>query len=100
MALERKKNNETVAKESRTLEHLMTFLRLEIQAEEMLQLAKSGIGTIIRKIDPPTKRVKPTVLRTASALILRIKGKFFTMGDMKLNSHGNVNLRICPELMN
>ncbi|GFX03161.1 uncharacterized protein TNCV_1700462 [Trichonephila clavipes] len=68
MAWERKRNTETDAKGSRTLEHLMTFLRLEIQGEEMVQLAKSGFGTLIRKRDSPTERVKPTELMTASAL--------------------------------
>ncbi|GFX06290.1 uncharacterized protein TNCV_505101 [Trichonephila clavipes] len=46
----------------------MTFLRLEVQGEEMAQLAKSGFGTPIRKRDSPTERVKPTELMTASAL--------------------------------
>ncbi|GFV95681.1 uncharacterized protein TNCV_2009981 [Trichonephila clavipes] len=68
MAWERKRNAETDAKGSRTLEHLMTFLRLEVQGEEMVQLAKSGFGTPIRKRDSPTERVKPTELMTASAL--------------------------------
>ncbi|GFT74832.1 uncharacterized protein TNCV_3150351 [Trichonephila clavipes] len=68
MAWERKRNTETDAKGSRTLEHLMTFLRLEVQGEEMVQLAKSGFGTPIRKKDFPTERVKPTELMTASAL--------------------------------
>ncbi|GFV88500.1 integrase catalytic domain-containing protein [Trichonephila clavipes] len=68
MAWERKRNTETDAKGSRTLEHLMTFLRLEVQGEEMVQLAKSGFGTPIRKKDSPTERVKPTELMTASAL--------------------------------
>ncbi|GFU50161.1 DUF1758 domain-containing protein [Trichonephila clavipes] len=67
MAWERKRNTETDAKGSRTLEHLMTFLRLEVQGEEMVQLAKSGFGTPIRKRDSPTERVKPTELMTASA---------------------------------
>ncbi|GFT03684.1 uncharacterized protein TNCV_278491 [Trichonephila clavipes] len=52
MAWERKRNTETDAKGSRTLEHLMTFLRLEVQGEEMVQLAKSGFGTPIRKRFP------------------------------------------------
>ncbi|GFS96603.1 uncharacterized protein TNCV_3943931 [Trichonephila clavipes] len=47
----------------------MTFLRLEVQGEEMVQLAKSGFGTPIRKRDSPTERVKPTELITASALV-------------------------------
>ncbi|GFV72637.1 integrase catalytic domain-containing protein [Trichonephila clavipes] len=68
MAWERKRNTETDAKGLRTLEHLMTFLRLEVQGEEMVQLAKSGFGTPIRKKDSPTERVKPTELMTASAL--------------------------------
>ncbi|GFV88110.1 integrase catalytic domain-containing protein [Trichonephila clavipes] len=68
MAWERKRNTETDAKGSRTLEHLMTFLRLEVQGEEMVQLAKSGFGTPIRKRDSPTERVKSTELTTASAL--------------------------------
>ncbi|GFU82541.1 integrase catalytic domain-containing protein [Trichonephila clavipes] len=68
MAWERKRNTETDAKGSRTLEHLMTFLRLEVQGKEMVQLAKSGFGTPIRKRDSPTERVKPTELMTASAL--------------------------------
>ncbi|GFW86205.1 uncharacterized protein TNCV_4779171 [Trichonephila clavipes] len=68
MAWERKRNTETDAKGSRTLKHLMTFLRLEVQGEEMVQLAKSGFGTPIRKRDSPTERVKPTELMTASAL--------------------------------
>ncbi|GFY30604.1 DUF1758 domain-containing protein [Trichonephila clavipes] len=73
MAWERKRNTETDAKGSRTLEHLMTFLRLEVQGEEMVQLAKSGFGTPIRKKDSPTERVKPTELMTASALASSIK---------------------------
>ncbi|GFX77199.1 uncharacterized protein TNCV_1679821 [Trichonephila clavipes] len=68
MAWERKRNTGTDAKESRTLEHLMTFLRLEVQGEEMVQLAKSSLGTPIRKKDSPTERVKPIELMTASAL--------------------------------
>ncbi|GFV49947.1 DUF1758 domain-containing protein [Trichonephila clavipes] len=68
MAWERKRNTETDAKGSRTLEHLMTFLRLEVQGEEMVRLAKSGFGTPIRKRDSSTERVKPTELMTASAL--------------------------------
>ncbi|GFX30524.1 uncharacterized protein TNCV_3461751 [Trichonephila clavipes] len=68
MAWERKRNTETDAKGSRTLKHLMTFLHLEVQGEEMVQLAKSGFGTPIRKRDSPTERVKPTELMTASAL--------------------------------
>ncbi|GFW58257.1 integrase catalytic domain-containing protein [Trichonephila clavipes] len=46
----------------------MTFLCLEVQGEEMVQLAKSGFGTPIRKRDSPTERVTPTELMTASAL--------------------------------
>ncbi|GFW85876.1 uncharacterized protein TNCV_1623201 [Trichonephila clavipes] len=46
----------------------MTFLCLEVQGEEMVQLAKSGFGTPIGKKDSPTERVKPTKLMTASAL--------------------------------
>ncbi|GFX54085.1 uncharacterized protein TNCV_2337211 [Trichonephila clavipes] len=67
MSWERKRNTETDAKGSRTLEHLMTFLRLEVQGEEMVQLAKSDFGTPIRKKDSPTERVKATELMTASA---------------------------------
>ncbi|GFS89736.1 uncharacterized protein TNCV_633271 [Trichonephila clavipes] len=73
MAWERKRNTGTDAKGSRTLEHLMTFLRLEVQGEEMVQLAKSGLGTPIRKKDSPTERVKPTELMTASALASSVK---------------------------
>ncbi|GFU77767.1 DUF1758 domain-containing protein [Trichonephila clavipes] len=73
MAWERKRNTETDAKGSRTLEHLMTFLRLEVQGEEMVQLAKSGFGTPIRKKDSPTETVKPTELMTASALASSVK---------------------------
>ncbi|GFV05383.1 DUF1758 domain-containing protein [Trichonephila clavipes] len=73
MAWERKRNTETDAKGSRTLEHLVTFLRLEVQGEEMVQLAKSGFGTPIRKRDSPTERVKPTELMTASALTISEK---------------------------
>ncbi|GFU36527.1 uncharacterized protein TNCV_796271 [Trichonephila clavipes] len=52
----------------------MTFLRLEVQGEEMVQLAKSGFGTPIRKKkDSPTERVKPTELMTASALASPVK---------------------------
>ncbi|GFW55639.1 DUF1758 domain-containing protein [Trichonephila clavipes] len=46
----------------------MTFLRLEVQGEEVVQLTKSGFGTPIRKKDSPTERVMPTELMTASAL--------------------------------
>ncbi|GFT24031.1 uncharacterized protein TNCV_2063111 [Trichonephila clavipes] len=73
MAWERKRNTETDAKGSRTLEHLMTFLRLEVQGGEMVQLAKSGFGTPIRKRDSPTERIKLTELMTASALASSVK---------------------------
>ncbi|GFX36242.1 uncharacterized protein TNCV_2065801 [Trichonephila clavipes] len=73
MTWERKRNTETDDKGSRTLEHLMTFLRLEVQVEEMVQVAKSGFGTPIRKKDSPTERVKPTELMTASALASSVK---------------------------
>ncbi|GFY26455.1 hypothetical protein TNCV_2877871 [Trichonephila clavipes] len=77
MAWERKRNTETDAKGSRTLEHLMTFLRLEVQGEEMVQLAKSGFGNPIRKKDSPTERVKPTELMTASALASSVKSSVY-----------------------
>ncbi|GFT32057.1 uncharacterized protein TNCV_3468811 [Trichonephila clavipes] len=73
MAWERKRNTETDAKGSQTLEYLMTFLRLEVQGEEMVQLAKSGFGIPIRKKDSPTESVKPTELTTASALASSVK---------------------------
>ncbi|GFU39043.1 DUF1758 domain-containing protein [Nephila pilipes] len=69
MNWKRKRSSETDAKGSRSLEHLMTFLRLEVQGDEMVQLAKSGFGTNIRKKDPPTERIKPNDLMTASALV-------------------------------
>ncbi|GFS59929.1 hypothetical protein TNCV_3957271 [Trichonephila clavipes] len=47
----------------------MTFFRLEVQGEEMVQLAKCGFATPIRKRDSPTERVKPNELITASALV-------------------------------
>ncbi|GFY52257.1 uncharacterized protein TNIN_53741 [Trichonephila inaurata madagascariensis] len=68
VAWERKRNTETDTERSRALEHLVTFLRLEVQGEEMLHLAKSGFGTPIRKRDIPTEREKPAELMTASAL--------------------------------
>ncbi|GFY18337.1 uncharacterized protein TNCV_2047431 [Trichonephila clavipes] len=40
MAWERKRNTETDAKGWRTLEHLMTFLRLEVQGEERAAVAQ------------------------------------------------------------
>ncbi|GFT48761.1 integrase catalytic domain-containing protein [Trichonephila clavipes] len=80
MAWERKRNTETDAKGSRTLEHLMTFLRLEVQGEEMVQLAKSGFGTPIRKKDSPTESVKPTELTTASALASSVKSSETEIG--------------------
>ncbi|GFS77842.1 integrase catalytic domain-containing protein [Trichonephila clavipes] len=80
MAWERKRNTETDAKGLRTLEHLMTFLRLEVQGEEMVQLAKSGLGTPIRKKDSPTERVKPTELMTASALASSVKSSETEIG--------------------
>ncbi|GFW72013.1 integrase catalytic domain-containing protein [Trichonephila clavipes] len=80
MAWERKRNTETDAKGSRTLEHLMTFLRLEVQGEEMVQLAKSGFGTPIRKRDSPTERVKPNELMAASALASSVKSSETEIG--------------------
>ncbi|GFX04925.1 integrase catalytic domain-containing protein [Trichonephila clavipes] len=52
MAWERKRNTETDAKGSRTLEHLMTFLRLEVQGEEMVQLDLSLRRFIARRGRP------------------------------------------------
>ncbi|GFT12637.1 transposable element Tc3 transposase [Trichonephila clavipes] len=87
MAWERKRNTETDAKGSRTLEHLMTFLRLEVQGEEMVQLAKSGFGTPIRKKDSPTESVKPTELTTASALASSVKSSGAFNDLAKLDWH-------------
>ncbi|GFX47090.1 hypothetical protein TNCV_2445251 [Trichonephila clavipes] len=56
----------------------MTLLRLEVQGEEMVQLAKSGFGTPIRKKDSPTESVKPTELTIASALASSVKS---SVGD-------------------
>ncbi|GFX65749.1 uncharacterized protein TNCV_4094411 [Trichonephila clavipes] len=92
MAWERKRNTETDAKGSRTLEHLMTFLRLEVQGEEMVQLAKSGFGTPIRKRDSPTERVKPTELMTASALASSEKSSGIT--DPLLNENTKENFEL------
>ncbi|GFT68569.1 uncharacterized protein TNCV_1841721 [Trichonephila clavipes] len=92
MAWERKRNTETDAKGSRTLKHLMTFLRLEVQGEEMVQLAKSGFGTPIRKRDSPTERVKPTELMTASALESSEKSSGIT--DPLLNENTKENFEL------
>ncbi|GFU94432.1 uncharacterized protein TNCV_2644201 [Trichonephila clavipes] len=92
MAWERKRNTETDAKGSRTLEHLMTFLRLEVQGEEMVQLAKSGFGTPIRKKDSPTESVKPTELTTASALASSVKSSGIT--DPLLNENTKENFEL------
>ncbi|GFV74639.1 uncharacterized protein TNCV_5130811 [Trichonephila clavipes] len=92
MAWERKRNTETDAKGSRTLEHLMTFLRLEVQGEEMVQLAKSGFGTPIRKRDSPTERVKPTELMTASALASSVKSSGWTVTGKVCSNDKNVML--------
>ncbi|GFX70353.1 integrase catalytic domain-containing protein [Trichonephila clavipes] len=80
MAWERKQNTETDAIGSRTLKHLMTFLRLEVQGEEMVQLAKSGFGTPIRKKDSPTERVTPTELMTASSLASSVRSSETEIG--------------------
>ncbi|GFT93999.1 uncharacterized protein TNCV_5000291 [Trichonephila clavipes] len=69
VAWEIKWNTETDVKVSRTLEHLMTSLRLEVQGEEMVPLTKSGLGTPIQKRDPPPERIKPIELMTASNLV-------------------------------
>ncbi|GFX35336.1 uncharacterized protein TNCV_101431 [Trichonephila clavipes] len=92
MAWERKRNTETDAKGSRTLEHLMTFLRLEVQGEEMVQLAKSGFGTPIRKKDSPIESVKPTELTTASALASSVKSSGIT--DPLLNENTKENFEL------
>ncbi|GFS84413.1 integrase catalytic domain-containing protein [Trichonephila clavipes] len=92
MAWEGKRSTETDAKGSRTLEHLMTFLRLEVQGEEMVQVAKSGFGTPIRKKDSPTERVKPTELMTASALASSVKSSGIT--DPLLNENTKENFEL------
>ncbi|GFT55511.1 uncharacterized protein TNCV_1326781 [Trichonephila clavipes] len=92
MAWERKRNTETDAKGSRTLKDLMTFLRLEVQGEEMVQLAKSGFGTPIRKRDSPTERVKPTELMTASALASSEKSSGITDPLLNENTKENFDL--------
>ncbi|GFX36448.1 uncharacterized protein TNCV_3672021 [Trichonephila clavipes] len=73
MAWERKRNTETDAKGSRTLEHLMTFLRLEVKGKKWCSWQNPGFGIPIRKKDSPTESVKPTELTTASALASSVK---------------------------
>ncbi|GFY44063.1 uncharacterized protein TNIN_285921 [Trichonephila inaurata madagascariensis] len=51
VAWERKRNTETDTKGSRTLEHLMTFLRLEVQGEEMVQFLVSSEKVSGKKIN-------------------------------------------------
>ncbi|KAF8784961.1 hypothetical protein HNY73_010567 [Argiope bruennichi] len=96
VAWERKHSIETDAKGSRSLEHLMTFFRLQVQGDEMMQLAKSGFGTNIRKRDPPTERIKPNDLMTASALQIGLKEiRQLTEVQSWKYVPGNMNLLSC-----
>ncbi|GFU08886.1 DUF1758 domain-containing protein [Trichonephila clavipes] len=58
----------------------------------MVQLAKSGFGTPIRKRDSPTERVKPTELMTASALASSEKSSGIT--DPLLNENTKENFEL------
>ncbi|GFU60343.1 uncharacterized protein TNCV_3307921 [Trichonephila clavipes] len=72
MVWERKRNTETDAKGSRTLEHLMTFLRLEVKGKRWCSWQNPVLELLSEK-DSPTESVKPTELTTASALASSVK---------------------------
>ncbi|GFY69185.1 uncharacterized protein TNIN_115051 [Trichonephila inaurata madagascariensis] len=55
VAWEKKRNTETDAKGSRTLEHLITFLRLEVQVEEMCSWQNPVLELLSEKEIPQLK---------------------------------------------
>ncbi|GFS31050.1 integrase catalytic domain-containing protein [Trichonephila inaurata madagascariensis] len=70
LAYERSRNHESTQNTS-SLEHLMNFLRKEVQGEEMVQLARTGFGPQhnFRKNNAPVECVTQNELATASALV-------------------------------
>ncbi|GFU70715.1 uncharacterized protein TNCV_4952091 [Trichonephila clavipes] len=70
LAWERSRNHEST-QNTRSLEHLMNFLRKEVQGEEMVQLTRTGFGPQhnFRKNNAPVKCVRQSELATASALV-------------------------------
>ncbi|GFU02162.1 integrase catalytic domain-containing protein [Trichonephila clavipes] len=70
LAWERSRNHEST-QNTRSLEHLMNFLRKEVQGEEMVQLARTGFGPQhnFRKNNAPVECVRQSDLATTSALV-------------------------------
>ncbi|GFT42442.1 uncharacterized protein TNCV_1787181 [Trichonephila clavipes] len=67
---ERSLNHEST-QNTRSLEHLMNFLRKEVQGEEVVQLARTGFGPQynFQKNNTPVECVIQSELATASALV-------------------------------
>ncbi|GFY08406.1 uncharacterized protein TNCV_1358121 [Trichonephila clavipes] len=70
LAWERSRNHEST-QNTRSLEHLMNFLRKEVQGEEMVQLARTGFGPQhnFQKSNAPVECVIQSDPATASALV-------------------------------
>ncbi|GFU77800.1 DUF1758 domain-containing protein [Trichonephila clavipes] len=70
LAWERSRNHEST-QNTRSLEHLMNFLRKEVQGEEMVQLARTEFGPQhnFRKSNAPVDCVIQSELATTSALV-------------------------------
>ncbi|GFX72934.1 DUF1758 domain-containing protein [Trichonephila clavipes] len=79
LAWERSRNHEST-QNTRTLEHLMNFLRKEVQGEEMVQLARTGCGPQhnFRKNNAPFE----CVIQSELAIALALKRK---MLDPRIN---------------
>ncbi|GFS87113.1 uncharacterized protein TNCV_1130261 [Trichonephila clavipes] len=80
LAWERSRNHEST-QNTRSLEHLMNFLRKEVQGEEMVQLARTGFGPQhnFRKNDAPVECVIQSELATASVLVSLDAGNVVTL---------------------
>ncbi|GBM09608.1 hypothetical protein AVEN_60248-1 [Araneus ventricosus] len=71
VAWERSRNHSFTAKESRTFEQLMNFLRQEVKGEEMVNLARTGFASnqSSRRKELHNDHVKQSESTTASALV-------------------------------
>ncbi|GFV02827.1 uncharacterized protein TNCV_2304601 [Trichonephila clavipes] len=71
VAWERSRNHQTESEGSRSLEHLMNFLRQEVKGEEMVLLARTGLTLLQnpRKKDYHATQVNKVETTTAAALV-------------------------------
>ncbi|GFX81217.1 DUF1758 domain-containing protein [Trichonephila clavipes] len=93
LAWERSRNSEdAVSKSDRTLENLATFLRHEVESEEMISLARSGFSNnyIKRNKTVVTKNVPTAAVLVSTSKVPTLLNENSVMSDVSLSNNSRL----------